>query len=147
MPPTGERRYLLVRALSRRPTPQDLEVMTDLFPQPGEEALNLELATSLAALSSPVVRPLLRAALWQGEFDVSILAGFLMAAADGDRSLIEEIRRPPPGATVGDLRRVGFALGEWGGVEALSKLSRQTGSAAGPEMQGALLGALASRTQ
>lgn len=146
-PPVGDRRYQIVRALSRRPTPQDLEVLTSLFPQPGEAALNIELACSLAVLSAPVVRPLLRAALWRGSFDESVLAGFLLADASGVRTLIEEIRRPPLGAKAADLRRIGFALGEWGGVEALSVLSRETGSAAGPEMQGALLGALGSRTQ
>jgi hypothetical protein len=146
-PPTGERRYLLVRALSRRPTMQDIEVFTDLFPQPGETELNLELASSLAVLSAPAVRPILRAALWKGEFDESVLAGFLLAQASGLRALIEEILRPPPGVTSADVRRVGFALGEWGGVDALGVLRAATGSAAGPEMQGALLGALGSRTQ
>lgn len=145
--PTGERRFQLVRALSRRPTAQDLEVLTSLFPQPGETELNTELAASLAVLSAPVVRPILRAALWHGDFDVSILAGFLLADASGTRTLIEEVVRPPPGAKEADLRRVGFALGEWGGIEALRELSREKGSAAGPEMQGALLGALGSRTQ
>ncbi|MFN0006757.1 MAG: hypothetical protein ACKVXR_02525 [Planctomycetota bacterium] len=147
-PPVGEYRYQVVRALSRRPTPQDLEALTSLFPQPGERELNVELACSLAVLSSPVVRPVLRAALWRGSFDESVLAGFLLADGTGGvRTLIEEIRRPPPGARAADLRRIGFALGEWGGVEALSELARETGSAAGPEMQGALLGALGSRTQ
>lgn len=146
-PPTGERRFALVRALSRRPTPQDLEILTSLFPQPAEKELNVELAVSLAVLSAPAVRPILRAALWHGGFEESVLAGFLLADSSGPRTLIEEIRRPPPGAKAADLRRIGFALGEWGGVEALRELSKETGSAAGPEMQGALLGALGSRTQ
>jgi hypothetical protein len=146
-PPTGVRLFTLVRALSRRPTAQDQDVLRNLFPQPGEIELNVELAASLAVLRSPAVRPILRAALWRGSFDESVLAAFLLADAAGSRTLIEEIVRPPPGAKAADLRRIGFALGEWGGVEALAELSREKGSAAGPEMQGALLGALGSRTQ
>ena len=146
-PPRGERRFGLVRALSRRPTPQDLEVLESLFPQPGEVELNVELAASLAVLSAPAARPILRRALWRGSFDESCLAAFLLADASGVKTLIEEVDRPPAGAQAADLRRIGFALGEWGGVEALRELYRDTGSPAEPEMQGALLGALGSRTQ
>jgi hypothetical protein len=146
-PPTGARRLMLVRALSRRPGGKDRQVLSELFPQAGEEALNLELAVGLASLSDPAVRPILRAALWRGGFDESVLAGILLAEANGARFLIEEILRPPREADSADLRRVGFALGEWGGVAALTALAREAVSAAGPEMQGALLGALSSRTQ
>jgi hypothetical protein len=126
VPPTGARRLRLVRALSRRPTEKDVEILAQLFPQPGEEALNVELAVALAAYGDPSVRPILRAALWGGSFDVSVLAAALLADTIGVRVLIEEIQRPPATATAADLRRVGFALGECGGIEALRALSQVT---------------------
>ncbi|NUP96488.1 MAG: hypothetical protein HUU28_10035, partial [Planctomycetaceae bacterium] len=44
-----------------------------------------------------------------------------------------------------DLRRVGFALGEWGGVNEVEWLSARI-SPAEPALQGAVLGALGQRT-
>jgi hypothetical protein len=138
---------MLVRALCRRPTGQDLEVLTQLFPQPGEEELNRELAVGLALLSDPAVHPILRSALWHSGFDTSVLAGMLLMQEGDIRGLIDEIRRPPPEAGPGDLRRAGFALGESGGIEALRALLQGSGSIADPEAQGALLGVLGARTQ
>jgi hypothetical protein len=46
------------------------------------------------------------------------------------------------------LRRVGFAVGEWCGVEAVETLARELRFQSGhPALQGALLGVLSTRTQ
>jgi hypothetical protein len=147
-PLEGESRRKLVRALCRRPAEQDRGILVDLFPQPGEEELNQDLAVGLARLGDPTARPFLRAAFWGAGFDVSVLAGMLLAQELGLAGIIEDIERPPAGATPQSLRRAGFALGEWGGVDALKKLAQVAGATtASPEVQGALLGVLGARTQ
>ena len=147
-PIQGEGRRKLVRALCRKPTEQDRGILVDLFPQPGEEELNEDLAVGLARLSDTSVRPLIRAALWGPGYDVAVLAGMLLADELGVTGLIEDIERPPIGVTPQALRRAGFALGEWGGVDALKKLAQVAGATtASPEVQGALLGVLGARTQ
>jgi hypothetical protein len=147
-PIEGEGRRKLVRALCRRPTEQDRGILVDLFPQPGEDELNEDLAIGLARLSDTSVRPVIRAALWGPGFDVAVLAGLLLAEELGVTGVIEDIERPPVGTSPAMLRRAGFALGEWGGVDALKKLAQVTGATtASPEVQGALLGVLGARTQ
>ncbi len=125
-PPIGARRRLLVRALCRRPTAEDHEALAQTFPQPGEDDLNGELAVGLTLLGDPGIHPILRSALWSSGFD---------------------LEHPPSNARDGDLRRAGFALGEWGGIEALDALMAQAGSKGSPAVQGALLGVLGARTQ
>ncbi|HEV8114095.1 MAG TPA: HEAT repeat domain-containing protein [Planctomycetota bacterium] len=142
-PPTGPRRLALVRALCRRPSAPDVEVLAQLFPQPGEEELNAELAVALALVSDPAVLPILRAGLWRGGFDPGVLAGMLFRTRD----LVDEIAHAPTDVHPEDRRRAGFALGEWAGIEALDALAKAGCSAASPEVQGALLGVLGARTQ
>jgi hypothetical protein len=96
----------------------------------------------------PEIMPILRAGLWTSTRDVSLLAGGLVARVGGPNALVDELRVPPRNATSGDLRRVGFAIGEWGGVAALGALARELRWSSGdPALQGALLGALSTRTQ
>lgn len=147
-PPTGERRRMLVRALSRRPVEQDRAILVELFPQPGEEELNRYLAVGLARLADPRVRPILRSAFWGPSFHTAVLAGTLLAEELGLRGIVEDVRNPPAGTTPEKLRRAGFAIGEWGGIKAMNRLADLSGaSAARPEVQGALLGVLGTRTQ
>jgi hypothetical protein len=147
-PPSGERRRMLARALCRRPSEQDRAILVELFPQPGEEDLNRDLAVGLARLSDPKVRPVLRSAFWGPSFDTAVLAGTLLAEELGLRGIVEDIRNPPPGTPPEKLRRAGFAIGEWGGIKAMNRLADLSGaSAARPEVQGALLGVLGTRTQ
>jgi hypothetical protein len=146
-PPTGARRRMLVRALCRRPSAEDREALLQAFPQPREEELNRELAIALTQLDDPVVHPILRSALWSSGFDQGVLAGFLLFEEAKQRGLIEEIANAPASAQAVDLRRAGFALGEWGGIEALQALVDRSGNKGTPEVQGALLGVLAARTQ
>jgi hypothetical protein len=139
----------IVRALRRHPTSEDLEVMRKVFPSvAGEHLLDRELALALIEHGEPEVMPLLRTALWTMDRDVSLLAAGLIASVSGVRTLVDELRVPPRTATSGDLRRVGFAIGEWGGVEAVTALARDLRWSSGdPALQGALLGVLSTRTQ
>jgi hypothetical protein len=68
-----------------------------------------------------------------------------MIEISGASVLFDEIDRAPLGCTKEDVRRVGYALGLWGGIPALRELTTKLRSG-DPALQGALLGALASRT-
>jgi hypothetical protein len=148
-PPKGLAAVRLVRALRGRPQPEDLIVLRRLFPSVTEDrALDRELVLALYDHSDPEMMPILRAGLWSSETDMSLLAGGLIVQASGVVALIQELRVPPSSATSRDLRRVGFAIGEWGGVSALEALSRELRWSSGePALQGALLGVLSTRTQ
>lgn len=148
-PPEGFLAVWLVRALRRNATAEDIAVLHRLFPTvEGDRQLDRELALALLDRSDAAVKPILRAGLWGKEFDVSMLAAGLMANSGGVRTLVEELRVPPTDASSGDLRRVGFAIGEWGGLDSVSALARELRWSSGhPALQGALLGALSTRTQ
>jgi hypothetical protein len=148
-PPQGLLAVRLVRALRRQPTPEDLNVLRRLFPSAtGDRALDRELALALLERNEPEVMPILRAALWGSDGDLSLLAGGLIVGEGGVNALLDELRVPPTSATSGDLRRVGFAIGEWGGVAAVNLLARELRWASGEAaLQGALLGMLSTRTQ
>jgi hypothetical protein len=139
----------LVRALRGQSRPEDLVVLRRLFPSVSEDrALDRELVLALYDHSDPEMMPILRAGLWSSDKDMSLLAGGLMVQAVGVIALIQELRVPPASATSRDLRRVGFAIGEWGGVAALEDLARELRWSSGePALQGALLGVLSTRTQ
>jgi sugar phosphate isomerase/epimerase len=63
------------------------------------------------------------------------------------RTLASWIFKPPPTARSEDIRRLGFALGTWGGLTAFDALQETIGSRPDdPALQGALLGALLART-
>jgi hypothetical protein len=145
--PSGPRVRELVESLARYVTPEDHATLTRLFPSE-DFGLNVELAVALIRLRDPSVVPLLRAALWSAPWDLSCLAGGVLQRVSGSQDLIDEIDRPPPEASSGDLRRVGYVIGEWGGLDAVTRLARRMPSGSGsPVLQGALLGALAARTR
>ena len=75
----------------------------------------------------------------------SILTGAAFVEVSSIEALRQELELPPRNATTRDLRRVGFALGEWGGIKQVDALGLRT-SSGDPALQGALLGALAART-
>jgi len=147
--PSGPELLRLVRALCRAPGPEDLEVLRALFPLEGQREANLVVAGALLELRDPAVQPILRAALWRSDFDLAVLAGAVLAeSGGGPRLLREELRAPPREATSEDLRRVGYAIGAWGGMREVEDLARELRYASSePALQGALLGALAARTQ
>lgn len=148
-PPSGADALVLVRALARRPGPEDLAVFRALFPLENQREANAELAAALLQLGDPAVLPIVRAAVWNSDLDLGVLASAVLTElAGGLRALRDELRAPPPSASSNDLRRVGFAIGEWGGLGAVEDLARELRYASGdPALQGALMGALASRTQ
>jgi hypothetical protein len=148
-PPGGFAGVRLVRALRRNATSEDLEVLRKIFPSvSGERLLDRELALALIDFGEEEVMPILRAGLWTGERDISLLAGGLMAQVRGVHALVDELRVPPEAARSGDLRRIGFAIGEWGGIAAVNALARELRWSSGePALQGALLGVLSTRTQ
>ena len=150
-PPTPEQARVLVRALRARLNSEDLEVLRALFPRedrPENLSLDVELALALCELNDSEVHPLLHVALWHSDFEVSLFAGALLAQSSGLQALRDEAANPPASVRSTDLRRVGYALGLWGGlpeVESLAQLLRYNSGA--PALQGALLGFLSTRTQ
>jgi hypothetical protein len=147
-PPRGQAAIELVRALMRSGSVDDLEVYRALFPRPDDRALDIELARSLAELGDDSVEPLLRAAIWSGEFDISMLAVGLLFDHGGPFAILRELQNPPVSASSSDLRRVGFGIGQWGGPAEYERLLRELRTtSANPAVQGAWLGAIASRTR
>jgi hypothetical protein len=138
------KRLLVVRALAERPDEADLTALAALFPVEDDADLNVELALALLRHRHPAMKGCLAAALWGSSWNRSVLAGGLVYRNAGVRGLLEELGSPPRSASERDLRRVGFALGEWGGLAAVEDLGR-THREGDPALQGALLGALASR--
>ena len=147
-PPAGRAGAELVVALRRGASSEDLQVFESLFPRGDDRALDLELAIALGQLASPTVVPVLREALWRGSHDISILAAGELAEVHGLHFLHDELASPPADADAGDMRRLGFAIGTWGGIDAVERVSRLRRSNPGdPALQGAVLGALAARTR
>ncbi|MEM7309256.1 MAG: HEAT repeat domain-containing protein [Planctomycetota bacterium] len=138
-------RQLLVRALGENPDNDDLTRLRNLFPVEDALELNIELAKVLIANRDPGATGILRQALWRGPWNRSVLAAGLLVWSGGIQSLHDELSSPPARVGEEDLRRVGFALGEWGGLTEVEVLARRrrSGDAA---LQGAFLGALATRT-
>jgi hypothetical protein len=147
-PPYGAVGARWVRALRRHGTAEDLEVLKLLFPREDDPEMNLELALSLLELGDPVILPILRAAVWDLDWSASILAAGILADISGIGNLRELLDLPPPEATSNDIRRLGFAIGVWGGLAQVEELSRILRYNSGhPALQGVLLGALSARTE
>jgi len=143
---SGAERDLCLRALARAPEAADVEAFAALFPLAGEELLetNVLLAETLLARRHAEGEPFLRAALWRDDWNLCVLAGGLLMQAGGARALLDELEAAPRSVGEPHLRRVGFALGEWGGLGVVEELLR-TRNEADPVLQGALLGALSAR--
>ena len=136
----------MVRGLSRNAGPEDVAALRGVFPVPGELELNVELGLALLHNGDPIMLQPVREALWKGSWNRSILAAAVLIDLAGMETLRSEARRPPGTVSLRDLRRIGFALGEWGGLPEVERLARRS-SSRDPVLQGALLGALAARTQ
>jgi HEAT repeat protein len=137
---------LLVRALGRNPDFDDLAVLRAIFPVEDAYELNVALAQALVVNRDSGALNLLRQATWRGPWNRSCLAAGLLARHGGIQALHDELASPPERSTAEDLRRVGFALGEWGGLSEVDVLARRR-RAGDPALQGAFLGALSTRTQ
>lgn len=147
--PSGDDALRLLSALARRPSPEDLSLLGTLFPLEDRRDVNVEIAAALLELGDPEILPAVRAAMWKGDLDLSLLAAAVLADIGGGvRILRDELHVPPVDASSNDLRRVGFAIGEWGGLHEVEELARELRYASGhPALQGAYLGLLTTRTQ
>ena len=141
----GQDAVSMVRALAQGADQAELGFLRDQFPVQDHFELNVELALALVQNRDPSILSLLRSALWKSPRSRSLLAAALIVDIDGIDSLRSELSKPPAASSQADLRRVGFALGQWGGLEEVERLARRS-RASDPALQGALLGALASRT-
>ncbi|MEM9800836.1 MAG: HEAT repeat domain-containing protein [Planctomycetota bacterium] len=150
MNPTTPEAIRAARALGRRPGAKEQKLLARLFPREGAINMNLELAGALARSNHRSAEPLLQAAVWRLPWNVSVLAAAVVRRTYGERTLIAWAVDPPPSATDEDVRRLGYAIGEWGAMPAVEALRRTLGTTGGaelPALQGAVLGALASRTR
>jgi hypothetical protein len=139
-----------VRALGTRPTLEDLEALARVFPFDSSPIANLSAAQALVMGRHRVVDPLLHAAVWTLDWNVATLAAGLVFETRGAQTLRQWIVRPPAEARDEDIRRVGFALGSWGGPREVDTLRAELGTASGAEvaaLQGALLGAFSAMTR
>lgn len=142
--------YRGAQALGRAPGTKDLRMLARLFPREEAPDINLELAAALARNGHRAPEPLLRTAVWELPWNQSVLACGVVAKTYGMDTLINWVCDPPAGATDEDLRRVGWAIGEQGGIKALEKLQHALGTSSGaelPAIQGAVLAAFAARTR
>lgn len=130
---------------SGAPGLDDLQLMRELFPVEEDLELDIELACALIDMKDAEILPVLRASLWNEPLNRSLLTGALWVETAGLESLRIEVLHPPVGASPRDLRRVGFALGKWGGMETVDWLAERL-NVGDPALQGAVLAALAART-
>lgn len=135
----------LVRALTPGADRRDLDIMREMFPAEGSRELNVALATALIENRDPGGVILLRPTIWREPWNRSVLAAGLLTRIGGIQALHDELNAPPSHTSVEDLRRVGFAIGEWGGLSEVEVLARRRRSG-DPALQGAYLGALSTRT-
>jgi len=142
--------FRVLRALGRQPTPADLEALALAFPFDGSNIANLYAAAALVRGHHRAVDGLMAAAVWDLDADLAFLAAGVVAETRGTQVLRHWVVRPPQRARAADLRRVGFALGEWGGPKEVDALLRDLGTSTGadePAYQGATLGMLGDRTR
>ena len=140
----------LLEALGEMPNATVQKRLEAAFPLDGGWRSNLPLVRALIGIGSESAAPLLQSAVWHGPTPRSVLASAVVEKEYGLERLMYWISKPPASATSSDLRRVGYAVGLLGRLTAVDKLQRQLGVIAGaerPALQGALLGALTSRTR
>ncbi len=139
-----------VRGLSRNSNSEDIKLLARMFPREAAPKMNAELAVALAKAAHRAPEPLLQAAVWTLPYNQSVLAAGCVRATYGEATLLDWVVDPPPSAEKEDIRRLGWAIGEWGGVPAVQALQRRLGTTSGaelPALQGAIFGAYAARTR
>tara|TARA_R110002072_G_scaffold24526_2_gene83312 strand:- start:8890 stop:10791 length:1902 start_codon:yes stop_codon:yes gene_type:complete len=139
---------ILIRAIGHVPGSVALAHLTERFPNGGSTIIDLELAHALAGVSSPEIQTLLSAAVFGENWHFGVLAAAVVEEHYGRNALMLWALQPPEGTGPGALRRLGFAIGEIGQLDALEELTRRLGhgGADRPVLQGALLGALSGRS-
>lgn len=145
MPSGLEDRAWIVTTLARNVDRQDVPFLEKVFPSEHFPGINTDVAVALARSGSPEGTALLRKALWRGPFDRSQLAAAALVDQGGVRVLTTELASAPLETSTEALRRVGYAIGIFGGIDELDRLRRRRGPG-DPALMGAYLGTLASRT-
>ena len=138
-------RVRAVRLLAPVVEEEDLAVLRASFPVEDDLELNIELALALLQQRDAAALEVLRTAVWEPSWNRSILAAGVLIRVAGEYVVIDELDSPPPAATEADVRRLGFALGQWGGLPTVEALARRRNEG-DPALQGALLGALTTRS-
>jgi hypothetical protein len=141
----GQDAWAMVRALGQGADARDLELLHEIFPSETDRFLNVEAARVLVRWGDPLGVEFLQEVLWSGPWHRSALAGALFVRVRGVAGIVEELASPPAGSGRPALRRVGFVLGEWGGIDQVQLLASER-SSGDPALQGAYLGALSMRT-
>ena len=139
-----------VRGLARNSSSEDIKLLARLLPRESAPKMNAELAVALAKSAHRGPEPLLQAAVWNLPYNLSVLAAGCVRATYGEATLMDWVVDPPASAEEEDIRRLGWAIGEWGGVPAVRTLQRRLGTTSGaelPALQGAIFGAYAARTR
>ncbi len=139
-----------VRGLSATRGEEDVELMARMFPRESAPKMNAELAVALALAAHVAPLPLLQAAVWTLPWNQSVLAAGCVRATYGEATLMDWVVDPPALADKEDIRRLGWAIGEWGGLPAVQRLQKRLGTTSGaelPALQGAIFGAYAARTR
>lgn len=145
--PAGRAGVRCVWALAGRDPSAHLDLYKQHFPAEDDLELNIALAQAITMSQDDLALRFLRPALWSLPFDRSVLAALAITGVNGIHGLRDELVRAPLGISTKDLRRVGFALGAWGGIQAVEFLQKKWGLLANdPVLQGAVLGALGRRT-
>jgi hypothetical protein len=144
--PRGAEGARALRALAVDPTIEDLELLRSLFPVEGDTEVNAALAWILIERHDAGMLKVLASAMWREPKNRSCLAAALIIEVGGVEALRRELQHAPVEATSRDRRRAGFALGEFAGMQQVDELAQRL-SNNDPVLQGALLGALAARTQ
>ena len=146
----GESAPDCIRVLTSDASAEERQLFGELFPTDGDKVgdreLDIELGRALIELEEPEGLRLVRGALWEGPFERGVLVGYLLAELEGVFAVEDELASPPVGARPSDMRRIGFVLGEWGGLATVERLARRRQSS-DPVLQGAYLGALGGRTR
>lgn len=139
-----------VRGLSRNSSTEDIKLLARLLPREAAPKMNAELAVALAKAAHRGPEPLFQAAVWTLPYNQSVLAAGCVRATYGEATLLDWVVDPPASADEEDIRRLGWAIGEWGGIPAVQALQRRLGTTSGaelPALQGAIFGAYAARTR
>lgn len=135
-----------VRALAKAPGPEDITVLVELFHRQNTLTVALDLAVGLARAGSDEAEPLLRNAAFSLPWNQSLLAAGAARDLRGNEQLLRWIEIAPATASLESIRRIGHALGEFGGPEAVALLRRRgsaegKGALAAPRATAALQGA------
>ena len=148
--PVGAPGEVLAReAMGNLPGQGELNHILTYFPSDTVGRTDMVVAGACVRVSRTEVEPLISSALWSGSIHLSLLAAALTRERSGEVRLMLWALEPPMSASSEDLRRVGYCIGQLGGMASMEEISRRLGSSGGtdrPLLQGALLGAMGART-